>query len=228
MILVPIVTTPKGIAKPKYCAQEVFAAFREVQEFYRYQLGATFILRPPVMQTLPQTWGEITATPRYQPFKDCGANLWFDTMKAAVSSRLITPGKATGYFQVFLRPAAPVLNINGFGGMVGLENLGAFPARPGMACVADEKAWYIAGLGCEQAKQHGYDLEGMNRPRTRTAAIGSLAHEIVHIASDLPHDANTPGSQVTAEWYYGIKTDGLGTLTDVERTALLATGFFSG
>lgn len=231
--LTPVLVTPKGVRKPVRAAENVYAAFKQCQQFFYNQLGVTFDLTGVVSLTLTNTWQEIIT--RRSPAEINGGNIWRDAFNEALTRKALGSNPLAahkGYYVVYLRPPSPQQYLLGFGGMIGLEDWRSptgsqaerdAVARPGMACVADEKSWLIVGKTKAELAAEGWQLPWFGSTFYQSA--GALCHEIVHIASDLPH-GDGPDT-LTQGWWLGPDLLGRGQLTPHEREVLVGTGYFS-
>lgn len=226
LTLVPLLVTPADVQKPVRAAENIYAAAKQGQQFFEYQLGVTHDLAGVISIKLRETWPQIIA--RRAPAKSNGGNIWRDAFQEALDRRLLGSNPlspAKGYYVIYLRPPTPEPWLDGFGGMIGLEDYRSDGiARPGMACMADEKTWLICGKTKAQLVAEGWPLPWFGS--TVLNSIGAWTHEVVHIASDIPHNDDWNADTVTLEWWLGLKLGGEGVLTPAERTSLLATGMF--
>lgn len=226
----PLLVTPKGVKKPVRARENVYSAFRQSRQFFHNQLGQTFDLGGPISVTLLETWEQIIA--RRTPAEINGGNIWRDAFTECLNRGKLPANPLSlskAYYVVYLRPPAPRQYLDGFGGMIGLEDWRtpngtpeerAAVARPGMACVADEKSWLLCGKTKAELFADGWDLPWFGAEHFQ--AVGACTHEIVHIVSDLPH-GDAPGT-ITQGWWLGPDLLGRGNLSPEEREAIIATG----
>lgn len=192
--LVPILFRPKGVTLPPQAAYEVFHCLKNVQRRCKEVVGQTFKLASPVSAVSKQTWAEIRQT-------SGGFQHWRSAVRE-LGSRIQICRRDRAHYLFYFRPGEeppPYEHLVGLGGMVGVENFGCDHDRPGIACMADQMAWLLAGEDADTLKARKYQVPWFAEKSEQ--AEGAVLHEIVHIVCDLPHvEATNPPNIMSGQW----------------------------
>jgi hypothetical protein len=197
--ITPLIYSPKGFAKPRFAKTYIDTGFKDVQQWFFEKLGVTFKLNNPLSFMGRETWADI-GTRYADNYKDNGFNIWRDAMLDIKSRNVInlcSPNR--GLYLIYFHP--PIAwgegNPVGMGGMVGNENWGCASPRPGTGCMGDRMTYLLAGKTSEQIEAMGWPYAWPNSPNHPK---GGIAHEIVHMFTNLPH-STAIGNQILEEWY---------------------------
>ena len=221
LTIVPLLVTPKGVSKPVRASQNVYAAFKEVSEFYYQQLGVTFDVGAVKSYVYPMTWAEVEAR-----WSGDGQEFWKDIVARIPLDMCAAQAKGIAYCFVILRPYSATFDMAGLGGMIGLERWGC-PARPGTSLGADQMCWVIAGWRKADLVAAGWPADAIPWfADEREEALGAIAHEIGHLSRAALGHAAWEDDSPMQEWWDGLKRWGRNEFTAAEKAALLASGDF--